>query len=94
MILGFPFRDKKNTATISCRHIMKDGKPILYVSHDADDGMWQFLCGCEHVTEDAMIVALEEIYRLDKTVSDIANLPYGHIAERDTKKNKWKISTK
>lgn len=41
-----------------------------------------------------MIVALEEIYRLDKTVSYISNLPFGHIAERDNKKNKWEIRTK
>lgn len=38
----FPFYDDPNTATITCSHIIEDGKPILYLSHDKDDGMWQF----------------------------------------------------
>ena len=37
----FPFDDQQNTACIVCCHIL-EGHPILYVSHDEDDGMWQF----------------------------------------------------
>ena len=40
--MDFPFYDAPNTATIICCHIIDDGKPILYVSHDEDDGMKQF----------------------------------------------------
>ena len=43
--MKFPFYDAPNTATITCCHILENGEPILYVSHDEDDGMWQFLCG-------------------------------------------------
>ena len=32
--MDFPFYDAPNTATIICCHIIDDGKPILYVSHD------------------------------------------------------------
>ena len=35
--MDFPFYDAPNTATIICCHIIDDGKPILYVSHDEDD---------------------------------------------------------
>ena len=41
----FPFKDKPNIACITCSHILDENKPILYVSHDYDDGCWQFLCG-------------------------------------------------
>ena len=57
--MDFPFYDVPNTATIICCHIIDDGKPILYVSHDEDDGMWQFLCGSTHDIDEArMIIGL------------------------------------
>ena len=43
--MEFPFYDSPDTATIICCHILERQTPILYVSHDEDDGMWQFLCG-------------------------------------------------
>ncbi len=43
-----PFADAPDTAVITCCHVTDDGAPVLYVSHDEDDGMWQFLCGGEH----------------------------------------------
>ena len=43
--MEFPFYDSPDTATIICCHILERQAPILYVSHDEDDGMWQFLCG-------------------------------------------------
>ena len=39
--MKFPFYDAPNTATITCCHILENREPILYVSHDEDDGMWQ-----------------------------------------------------
>ena len=59
--LSFPFDDQQNTACIVCCHIL-EGHPILYVSHDEDDGMWQFLCGSNHNIEDASIVSLFEVF--------------------------------
>ena len=64
----FPFKDKPNTAVITCVHILNEKQPILYVSHDADDRCWQFLCGREHSVEESKIVALEEIYEMDKSI--------------------------
>ena len=69
---------------------MKENQAILYACHDDDDGMWQFLCGKSyHETEDAMLVALDEIYKYDKSVAAIADLPYGYGAEREDDKSKW-----
>ena len=51
--MEFPFYDSPDTATIICCHILKRQAPILYVSHDEDNGMWQFLCGGTHETDEA-----------------------------------------
>ena len=80
-----------NVAVITCTHVIDEGLPILYVTHDADDGCWQFLCGKEHSAEDAKIVALEEIYNIDKSLKEIANLGYGECARREDKNSKWNI---
>ena len=87
----FPFKDKPNTASITCVHILDEKKPILYVSHDADDVCWQFLCGKNHSIKDSKMVALEEIYEIDKSIKEIANLEYGKIAYRKDKNSKWNI---
>ena len=88
----FPFRDSRNVASITCVHVLDEHKPILHVNHDVDDGCWQFLCGDEHNDGDARIVALEEIYHLDKTIGEVANLEYGKNADRISKDGKWIIS--
>ena len=63
-----PFTDAPDTAVITCCHVTDDGAPVLYVSHDEDDGMWQFLCGGEHSEDEARIVSLRYIYELDHLV--------------------------
>ena len=90
----FPFSDAKNTATITCRHIMDDCHAILYVSHDEDDGMWQFLCGKAHEVDEAMVVALEEVFACDTSISAVATLPYGYEAERKDESSDWIVRRK
>ena len=89
--MKFPFSEPENTAVITCCHIIDNGADILYVSHDAEDGMWQFLCGRTHTQEQARVVSLNEIFALDNTVSELADMPCGYIAQRKSKHSKWKI---
>lgn len=37
--MEYPFNDAPNTAAIICCHILEREAPILYVSHDKEDGM-------------------------------------------------------
>src|SRR6516225_4354407 len=39
---SWPFSDAENTATITLKRIIDGTAPILWVSHDLDDGIWQF----------------------------------------------------
>lgn len=38
------FKDSANTACLMCEHVFGEHLPILYVSHEQDDGAWIFLC--------------------------------------------------
>ena len=89
--MDFPFYDAPNTATIICCHIIDDGKPILYVSHDEDDGMWQFLCGSTHDTDEARLVSLKEAFDLDNSVGVLKDMPCGYYAERKTQNDNWLV---
>ena len=68
-----------------------ENKPIQYASHD-DDGDWQFLCCKKHVPEEARIVALSEIIRIQKNVIELSDLNYGEYAEAQN--GKWIIHKK
>ena len=85
----FPFSDAKNTATITCRCVMDDHNAILYASHDEEDGMWQFLCGKAHEMDEAMVVALEDIFEYDNSIAAVSELPFGYEAERKDKHSEW-----
>lgn len=57
MIQAWPFEDLQNVAVITIEKIMKRQSPILYVTHDEDDGMWQFLDRGEGKEEEARILS-------------------------------------
>jgi hypothetical protein len=87
----WPFSDPPDVAVIANRKIVDGSAWIAYVSHDADDGGWQF-----HTNEpgpprvsDAALVGLGEIVDLDETVSELADLPLGWHAWRDSKGALW-----
>lgn len=86
------FDEPKNVATFTMRQIIRGGHPILLVSHDSHDGSWQFLTGGTFSTEDGMLVALSEIVKHDPTVSELADLPLGWIAQRDDVGSSWRRS--
>ena len=92
--MEFPFNDVPNTATIICCHIIDDKKPILYVSHDDEDGMWQFLCGETHTTDEARLVSLKYVFDLDNSVGMLKDMPYGCYATRKSPKDNWSINNK
>lgn len=85
----WPFDDPENVVVITSYKIMDRVSPILYVSHDEDDGMWQFLDGGEVSEEDARILGLKEVIDIDPSLVQLANLPIGWIAWRETEHNQW-----
>lgn len=86
----WPFEDSKRVAVITLKEIIWDGKPILLVTHDEDDGGWQFLDGRDHPKEeDAAIVGLAEMMEHDPTLYELADLPLGWRAWRLAPGTRW-----
>jgi len=87
------FEDTLNTAVFTTKFVVKDKKEITYVTHDIEDGTWQFFSNdhFDNFEEVAMLVSLDEIIKMDKTVFEIAGLPLGFMATRQSAKEKWKI---
>lgn len=84
----WPFADAINTTAFTTSRVLRDGFPVLLVSHD-HDGDWQFLCDTTTDTADCKIVCLGCAYQLDKSVGDLADLPSGWMARRDSLTGPW-----
>ena len=89
--MEFPFYDEPNTATIICSCVINREKPILYVSHDEEDGMWQFLCGKTHEIDEGKLVSLKSVIDLDNSVGVLKNMPCGYHATRENQEDKWVV---
>ncbi len=90
MKIKWPFTDARNTAIFTTRDVVEEGKPILLVTHDQDDGVWQFHTRKTSPVSDAKIAALDEIVCRDPSVVELADLPLGWSAIRDSITTPWK----
>lgn len=90
----WPFEDPQNVAVFTLKRILHEGQPILYVSHDEDDGAWQFLDGEDLKEEDAALVSLVHITNLDSSIYELADLPLGWQAWRTSKSQPWQKAPK
>src|SRR5262245_12648235 len=89
MATNWPFADPPDTAVITLKRIIQGESPLRLVTHDEDDGGWQFLDG-EHVFEDdAAIVGLGEMAQLDETILELADLRLGCYAWRAELGQPW-----
>ena len=85
----WPFDQPRNCAVVTLRQIIKEGAPILHVTHDLDDHSWQFLGWDTPEMADAAVVGLAEIVELDPSVLELADLPPGWHAWRRTVDESW-----
>lgn len=86
----FNYKDSPKTMVITLKEILTETKPVLYVSHDKEDGMWQFLDGSvELEVDNARIISLDEMLEIDGSLSLLWDLPLGWIAERKNKDAIW-----
>lgn len=86
---NWPFSDEPNLAVISIRSIIEGNRPILRVTHDQEDGSWQFLDGNPLDIRNAVVVSFSSIYTLDASIGELANLPLGWYAWRASTNSDW-----
>jgi hypothetical protein len=84
----WPFDDPENLAVITLKQILAREQAILLVTHD-EDGDWQFLDGQSVSEEDAAVVSLRNMTRLDPSIDELANLPRGWRASRRSPDGLW-----
>ena len=85
---AWPFNEGKNRGVFTTRQVIEEGHPVLVVSHDEDDD-WQFLCGTTDDPDDARLVALSSVVESHPTVAELAGLPLGWQAYRNTPGDPW-----
>lgn len=86
----WPFDEPEDTEAVTMGRILRGEAPLRLVTHDADDGTWQFLDG-EHVfEEDAEAVLLGEMVQFDPSVREITDLPRGWYAWRPAAAEPWR----
>lgn len=73
---SWPFEDAKNTAVLTTSKVVYEGELISYVTHDDEDGMWQFLSASGASFSTAMVVGLESMIQHDKSLIELSDLPY------------------
>lgn len=67
-------------------------KGVKLVTHDADDGVWSFLCNeDDHDIDNYKVVSLQNVVDIDHSINEIYDLPLGHGAFRKRKGKKWQI---
>jgi len=87
------FVESLNTAVFTTKFIIEQNNLITEVYHDREDGAWQFLSNdsfndFENV---AMVVSLGEILEQDSTLIELAEMPKGYFAVRDSINSPWII---
>jgi predicted adenylyl cyclase CyaB len=88
--LDWRFADSQDTVVVTLERILRGDSAVLLVTHDSDDGGWQFLDG-EHVfEEDGTTVLLGEMVQFDPSLLEFADLPVGWYAWRDAPDQAWR----
>jgi len=83
-----------NTVVVTSTYVMQDKMPILYVSHEDDEGesLWQFHCGNNDYSMDKMmLVGLGTVLAADPSLMELADLQKGHHAIRKSLNAPWQI---
>ena len=91
----WPFADPPNTAVITSVRILDDKDWVHYVTHDQEDGAWQFhpFSGPTSV-EEAAVVGLAHMLTVEPRLAELADLPLGWHAWRESQSAPWTRAAK
>jgi hypothetical protein len=82
-----PEHEHDDVVVICCSHVLDGSLPILRVSHD-HDGDWQMHCAVQ--SHDAGKVAgFQCMLKRDATIAELAAMPVGWSADRDSPEESW-----
>lgn len=85
---NWPFDAPINLASLTTKQVLEGSLPIIEVYHE-HDGCWQFLCGTTPAEEDIKVVCLGCMIDLDPTLVELADMPRGWSAGRESPDHPW-----
>ena len=90
--MKWPFDQGENVAAVTTVNVMKKDFPVLQVIHYSDDHSWAFLCGTTADPDECLLVSMKQVLDTDPSLFEIADLPPGWIAERESITDAWERS--
>lgn len=82
--------ENKNKSAITTKYVVNNNSIIVSVFYD-EDGDWQFLGEEEVSEEDAIVVSIQEMIEIDKSLVNLPDLKEGESAYRKNKESIWLI---
>ena len=88
-LFDWKFPDPPHTRVFLSETVHYGTEPVTYVSHDAEDGSWQFLG--DSMAEDGGLVISCFHHPIDRdpSLKELADLPLGWYAERSERGSPW-----
>jgi len=83
------FSDPPHTVVYLSKAVHTGSEPVTYVSHDIEDGAWQFLGDSMTGGEDPVISCFHHPIDNDRSLGELADLPLGWYAERSGPGEAW-----
>ena len=91
--MKWPFEDPTNRTVFTTTRVVYENYPVLLVTHD-EDGDWQILCGTTGEAEHCVVASLGCAFERDHSIGELADLPLGWRAWRDSVNGPWEREPK
>jgi hypothetical protein len=88
-LFSWKFPDDPHARVFLSETIHKGTEPVTYVSHDAEDGAWQFLGDSMADGGGPVISCFHHPIDQDRSLAELADLPLGWYAERAKLGEPW-----
>jgi hypothetical protein len=88
-LFNWKFQDPPHTRVFLSETVHSGVEPVTYVSHDAEDGAWQFLGDSMAEGVAPVICCFHHPIDRDKSLAELADLPLGWYAERGKVGELW-----
>jgi hypothetical protein len=88
-LFNWTFPDSPHTLVFLSRSVFSNAEPITYVSHDVEDGAWQFVGPGMTGGDKPVLSCFHHPIDHDPSLKELADLPLGWYAERATPEHPW-----
>jgi len=88
-LYNWKFPDSPHAHAFLSKTVNEGMEPVTYVSHDAEDGAWQFLGDSMADESRPVVVCLHHPIDRDRSLAELADLPVGWYAERRKVGEAW-----